>query len=42
LENVEGGERDVIFISVGYGKNSSGYMAKHVNLLAAASRKKTK
>ena len=27
LENVQGDERDVIFISVGYGKNASGYMA---------------
>ncbi|MGA1235726.1 MAG: DUF3320 domain-containing protein [Limisphaerales bacterium] len=27
LENVQGDERDVIFISVGYGRNKSGYMA---------------
>jgi len=27
LENIQGDERDVIFISVGYGKNESGYMA---------------
>ena len=27
LENVQGDERDVIFISVGYGKNAHGYMA---------------
>lgn len=27
LESVQGDERDVIFISVGYGRNSSGYMA---------------
>ena len=27
LENVQGDERDVIFISVGYGKNAQGYMA---------------
>ncbi|MFO0914388.1 MAG: DUF3320 domain-containing protein [Pirellulales bacterium] len=27
LENIQGDERDVIFISVGYGKDSSGYMA---------------
>ena len=27
LENVQGDERDVIFISVGYGKDASGYMA---------------
>jgi very-short-patch-repair endonuclease/DNA polymerase III delta prime subunit len=27
LENIQGDERDVIFISVGYGKNENGYMA---------------
>ena len=27
LENVQGDERDVIFISVGYGRNAQGYMA---------------
>lgn len=27
LENVQGDERDVIFISVGYGKDANGYMA---------------
>jgi very-short-patch-repair endonuclease len=27
LENIQGDERDVIFISVGYGKDSSGFMA---------------
>lgn len=27
LENIQGDERDVIFISVGYGKDASGYMA---------------
>ena len=27
LENIQGDERDVIFISVGYGRDSSGYMA---------------
>jgi len=27
LENVQGDERDVIFISVGYGKNDQGYLA---------------
>ena len=27
LENIQGDERDVIFISVGYGKDSSGYVA---------------
>ncbi len=27
LENVQGDERDIIFISVGYGKDSRGYMA---------------
>ena len=27
LENIQGDERDVIFISIGYGKNAEGYMA---------------
>ena len=27
LENIQGDERDVIFISIGYGRNQSGYMA---------------
>jgi len=27
LENIQGDERDVIFISIGYGKNKNGYMA---------------
>ncbi|MBS1773980.1 MAG: DUF3320 domain-containing protein [Bacteroidetes bacterium] len=27
LENIQGDERDVIFISVGYGRNQNGYMA---------------
>jgi very-short-patch-repair endonuclease len=27
LENIQGDERDVIFISIGYGRNTSGYMA---------------
>ena len=27
LENIQGDERDVIFISVGYGRNAQGYMA---------------
>ena len=31
LENVQGDERDVIFISVGYGKNANGYMANHTH-----------
>ena len=35
LENVQGDERDVIFISVGYGKNSSGYMAMRFGPLGA-------
>ena len=26
LENIQGDERDVIFISVGYGRNRNGYM----------------
>lgn len=29
LENVQGDERDVIFISIGYGKDSGGYMSQH-------------
>ncbi len=29
LENVQGDERDVIFISVGYGKDSGGYMSQN-------------
>ena len=28
IENVQGDERDVIFISIGYGRNKSGYMAQ--------------
>src|SRR4030067_1815156 len=28
LENVQGDERDVIFISIGYGRNESGKIAK--------------
>jgi very-short-patch-repair endonuclease len=35
LENVQGDERDVIFISVGYGKNASGYMAMRFGPLGA-------
>lgn len=35
LENVQGDERDVIFISVGYGKNPSGYMAMRFGPLGA-------
>ena len=35
LENVQGDERDVIFISVGYGKNSNGYMAMRFGPLGA-------
>jgi very-short-patch-repair endonuclease len=35
LENVQGDERDVIFISVGYGKDSSGYMAMNFGPLNA-------
>ena len=35
LENVQGDERDVIFISLGYGKNSSGYMAMRFGPLGA-------
>ncbi|RIK37437.1 MAG: hypothetical protein DCC58_17975 [Chloroflexi bacterium] len=29
LENVQGDERDVIFISVGYGRNANGYLSMH-------------
>ena len=29
LENVQGDERDVIFISIGYGKDAGGYMSQH-------------
>ncbi len=29
LENVQGDERDVIFISIGYGRTSEGYLAMH-------------
>lgn len=35
LENVQGDERDVIFISVGYGKNINGYMAMRFGPLGA-------
>jgi len=35
LENVQGDERDVIFISVGYGKNASGYLAMRFGPLGA-------
>ena len=34
LENIQGDERDVIFISVGYGKNESGYMAMNFGPLS--------
>jgi len=34
LENIQGDERDVIFISVGYGKNDSGYMAMNFGPLS--------
>lgn len=34
LENVQGDERDVIFISVGYGPDSSGYMAMNFGPLS--------
>jgi very-short-patch-repair endonuclease len=34
LENVQGDERDVIFISVGYGKNQDGYMSMHFGPLS--------
>lgn len=35
LENVQGDERDVIIISVGYGKNAQGYMAMRFGPLSA-------
>lgn len=35
LENIQGDERDVIFISVGYGRNRSGYMAMRFGPLNA-------
>ena len=35
LENVQGDERDVIFISVGYGPNASGYMAMRFGPLSS-------
>lgn len=35
LENIQGDERDVIFISVGYGKDSSGYMAMNFGPLGS-------
>lgn len=35
LENIQGDERDVIFISVGYGKDPSGYMAMSFGPLSA-------
>jgi len=34
LENIQGDERDVIFISVGYGKDESGYMAMNFGPLS--------
>lgn len=35
LENVQGDERDIIFISVGYGRNPQGYMAMRFGPLSA-------
>ncbi len=35
LENIQGDERDVIFISVGYGKDASGYMAMNFGPLSS-------
>ncbi len=35
LENIQGDERDVIFISVGYGRNQSGYLAMRFGPLNA-------
>jgi very-short-patch-repair endonuclease len=36
LENVQGDERDVIFISVGYGRDANGYLAMNFGPLNAA------
>lgn len=35
LENIQGDERDVIFISIGYGRNPQGYMAMRFGPLSA-------
>lgn len=35
LENIQGDERDVIFISIGYAQNSSGYMAMRFGPLSS-------
>jgi very-short-patch-repair endonuclease len=35
LENIQGDERDVIFISVGYGRDASGYLAMNFGPLSA-------
>lgn len=35
LENIQGDERDVIFISVGYGRNQNGYLAMRFGPLSA-------
>lgn len=35
LENVQGDERDVIFISIGYGKDAGGYMSQSFGPLSA-------
>lgn len=35
LETIQGDERDVIFISIGYGKDSSGYMAMNFGPLSS-------
>ena len=39
LENIQGDERDVIFISVGYGRDASGYMAMNFGPLSIAGRR---
>jgi very-short-patch-repair endonuclease len=36
LENVQGDERDVIFISIGYGRDASGYMAQSFGPVSAS------
>ena len=39
LENIQGDERDVIFISVGYARDASGYLAMNFGPLSSAGRR---
>jgi len=39
LENVQGDERDVIFISIGYGRTAEGYLAMGFGPLSRAGRR---